>query len=246
MNLQDHVISVTLTGGDSWFPSRPNKRHHSIFFGRRIGSLKLTEMSDFSSLVVLLLSVISPNAGWGWVLLKFQLINENTLIITLLLFAPKNNPSIHFLIIRVRGHWVRGWNPQIGQDIHFSLSAYSRDLLWSVMILKCWTTRFSLENLLKRLLLTLSDWCSISDHLFCWVVPAGCLYIPDVLWGAVEVLGFLNSISSADRAGAPPFLSVRPCGVIPISRTSPHIRSSLALTSVDSGRFVPLIGGPQL
>lgn len=175
MNLQDHVISVTLTGRDSWFPSRPNKRHHSIFFGRRIGSLKLTEMSDFSSLVVLLLSVISPNAGWGWVLLKFQLINENTLIITLLLFAPKNNPSIHFLIIRVRGHWVRGWNPQIGQDIHFSLSAYSWDLLRSVMILKCWTTLFSLENLLKRLLLTLSDWCSISDHLFCWVVPAGCL-----------------------------------------------------------------------
>lgn len=65
MDLQDHIISVTLTEKDSWLPSRSNKRHCNVFSGRRIRSLKSTGMSGFSSSLVLLLSAISPSAGWG-------------------------------------------------------------------------------------------------------------------------------------------------------------------------------------
>lgn len=116
----------------------------------------------------------------GWVPLTFQLINEKTLIITLVLFAAKHNPSINFLIIRVKGHWVRGRHLRMGQDTHFLLCAYRWDLLLPVMILKSWTTqsflsKTSWKDFTIRPLLTLSDWCSISEHLFCWVVPAWCL-----------------------------------------------------------------------
>lgn len=253
MNLQDHIFSVTLTGRDSRLPSRPNRRHRNVFSGRRIGSLKLTGMSGFSSSLVLLLSVISPTAGWGWVPLKFQLINEQTLIITLLLFAPKNNPSIHVLIIRVKGHWVRGCGS--GHTLlNLRLRLGSSVVCDDFKVLNY--SKFSLENLQKRLhnktfanFLRLMQHVRASRLLGCScrvftesVKPA---YIPDALWGAMEVLGFLYLISSADRARVPSCLSVRPCGVIPISWASPP-PPQLISANLCGRRFVPLIGGPQL
>lgn len=63
------------------------------------------------------------------------------------------------------------------------------------------------------------------------------VYKPDVPWRAMEALIFLNPISwnhGAEGARVHFCVLVRLCSVISISRTSLHILSSLALTSVDA------------
>lgn len=63
------------------------------------------------------------------------------------------------------------------------------------------------------------------------------VYIPDVPWKAMEAMIFLNPISwnhGTEGARVHFCVLVRLCSVISISRTSLHIHSSLALTSVDA------------
>lgn len=130
MSLQNHIISVTLTGRDSRPPSHLNKQHQCFLWQHnRItkadGGVRLLLLARPSSLCFL----SKCRVGLG----SFKVPADK--------WTTINHQLIHPSIPVVKGHWVKGWNLQVGQNTHFSLSAYSWDLLWLVKILNCWATQ---------------------------------------------------------------------------------------------------------